>query len=307
VEAYLEPQDDGLAMRESGDWVAEKLDYLERYIAIFENSMHGKPWRARNYIDLFAGPGKCFVPEGKGIAPEKQAVYLGSPLLALTTSHPFTGYFFVDLETNNIAALKQRCFASPHFDRTRFHVGDSNTVVREIVDYIKAVDGQHLAGKWSSLNMAFLDPAGIDLHWQTVAALAEPYRMDLIIHYPQYGLNRSMGNACQSKQPTKIDRFFGGTEWRDIYAQTINSPAGCDHGRLMDLYKQKLRSLGYQEVFRDDEIGDEPLMRNAEKNAPLYRLLFASKHPLGNKFWTAVTRRDVHGRQLLFRETSLQY
>ena len=38
----------------------------------------------------------------------------------------------------------------------------------------------------------------------------------------------------------------------------------------MDLYKSKLRTLGYQEVFRDDEIGDEPLMRNAEKNAPLY-------------------------------------
>ena len=53
----------------------------------------------------------------------------------------------------------------------------------------------------------------------------------------------------------------------------------------MDLYKQKLRRLGYQEVFHDDEIGDEPLMRRtAEKNAPLYRLLFASKHPLGNKF-----------------------
>ena len=76
MEAYLEPQDDGLAMRESGDWVAEKLDYLERYIAIFENSMHGKPWRARNYIDLFAGPGKCFVPEGKGITPEKQGCIL---------------------------------------------------------------------------------------------------------------------------------------------------------------------------------------------------------------------------------------
>jgi three-Cys-motif partner protein len=137
VEAYLQPQDDGLPMRESGDWVAEKLDYLERYIAIFENSMYKQPWRARHYIDLFAGPGKCFVPE-------KQVVYLGSPLLALTTSHPFTGYFFVDLESSNIAALRQRCSASPHFSQIRFAVGDSNVIVREIVDQIKVIDSQRL-------------------------------------------------------------------------------------------------------------------------------------------------------------------
>lgn len=300
MEAYLEPQDDGLPMRESGEWVAEKLDYLERYIGIFENSMHAKPWRARHYIDLFAGPGKCIVPK-------TQQVYRGSPLLALTTTHPFTGYFFVDLEAANIDALRQRCSASPDFDQINFTVGDANEVVRQIVDRILATDRPRLQGKWSSLNLAFLDPAGIDLHWETIAALAQPYSMDLIIHYPQGGLNRYMGRAFQAEQTTKIDLFFGGPEWRKIYAQGLDKPTGCDHRQLMDLYKNKLRALGYQEVFQDDEIGDEPLMRNAEKNAPLYRLLFASKHPLGDKFWRAVTRRDVHGQQLLFRETPLQY
>lgn len=298
--AYLEPQDDGLPMRESGEWVAEKLDYLERYTAIFENSMHGKPWRARHYIDLFAGPGKCVVPKTK-------QVYLGSPLLALTTPHPFTGYFFVDLEANNIAALRQRSAATLHSDEIHFVVGDANQAVHEIVDRILAIDRARLQDKWSSLNLAFLDPAGIDLHWETVAALAKPYAMDLIIHYPQGGLNRYMGRAFRAEAPTKVDLFFGGTEWREIYRRCLDRSAGCDHRLLMDLYKGKLQTLGYQEVFRDDEVGDEPLMRNAEKNAPLYRLLFASKHALGEKFWRAVTRRDVHGQQLLFRETPLQY
>lgn len=39
MKAYLQPQDDGRLLQQSGEWVAEKLDYLERYIAIFENSM----------------------------------------------------------------------------------------------------------------------------------------------------------------------------------------------------------------------------------------------------------------------------
>ena len=39
---YLEPENDGLIMRESGPWAATKLDYLKRYINIFETSMREK-------------------------------------------------------------------------------------------------------------------------------------------------------------------------------------------------------------------------------------------------------------------------
>ena len=58
--------------------------------------------------------------------------------------------------------------------------------------------------------------------------------------------------------------------------------------------------LDMYEVFRDDEIGDEPLIRNAKRNAPLYRLLFASKHSLGHDFWRKVTRRNAYGQKRLF-------
>jgi three-Cys-motif partner protein len=292
MEAYLLPHDDGLPMRESGEWVAEKLDYLQRYIDIFEKSMHQKPWRARHYIDLFAGPGKCVVPE-------TGSVYLGSPLLSLTTSYPFTGYFFVDMDPNNVAALQQRCRNVLNRDQIQCFVGDCNAKVQEIVDRIQATDRQHLPNQWSSLNLAFLDPAGLDLRWDTVATLAQPYTMDLIIHYPQGGLNRYMGKACESEELTKVDHFFGGLEWREIYKGCLDKQGSCDHRLLMDLYKDKLQRLNYKEVFRDDEVGDEPLMRNAKRKAPLYRLMFASKNPLGNKFWHDVTRRDVHGKTRL--------
>jgi three-Cys-motif partner protein len=300
LEAYLQPQADGLLMRKSGDWVEEKLDYLRRYIDIFQTAMQHKKWRAHHYIDLFAGPGKCIVPA-------KGSVLLGSPLLALTASPPFTSCFFADLDGESLAALQERCSASPQYSHVRFLEGDSNALVRGIVDEIKAIDRPHLRDQWSSINLTFLDPAGLDLHWQTVETLSEPYTMDLIIHYPQGGLNRYAGAAFNSEDTNKVDLFFGGTEWRDIYAEGSRFGIGCDHRKLMDLYKSKLQALGYQEVFRDDEVGDEPLIRNARRNAPLYRLLFASKHPLGSRFWRAVTRRNVHGQQLLFREDTLPY
>ncbi len=285
---YLAPEDDGLAMRDSGPWVVEKLDYLQRYIYFFETSMRGKPWRRRNYIDLFSGPGKCEVPETKSI-------YLGSPLIALTTEHPFTDYFFVDLENENIEALKQRVSSSPLCDHVWPTVGDANVKVNEVVRRILEIDQEFLPGKWSSLNLAFLDPAGIDLKWDTVKALAKIRKIDLIIYYPQYGLELNMPHQFESETPTKIDGFFGGTEWRQIFAKWRGREHGL-HRHLMDHYKEKLKQLGFVEILRDDETEDEPLIRNAQRNAPLYRLLFASKHELGHDFWHKVTRRNVYGQ-----------
>ena len=290
MHTYLQPEDDGLPMRSSGRWVAEKLDYLQRYINFFENSMHTKPWRKRHYIDLFAGPGKCYVSE-------TGAVYLGSPLLALTTPPPFTDYFFVDTDSESIATLQQRCTVSQLSDRVQCLVGDCNLVVREIVERILAVDSEFIRDSWSSLNLAFLDPQGLNLHWETIVTLSRPYGMDLIIHYPQGGLSRYMGKAFRTEGQSAVDLLFGGPEWRQIYEKQQGRPG--IHRALMDLYKGKLQDLGYAEVLRDDEVGDEPLMRNAKRKTPLYRLLFASKHPLGNKGWHTVTHRDVHGQRHL--------
>lgn len=247
----------------------------------------------RNYVDLQAGPGKNKVRE-------TDEVLLGSPLLALTTSHPFTGYFFVDLASENTQALAQRCSASPQCQQVDIRTGDCNIMVDQIVTEIKRDEHR-------SLNLAFLDPEGLEPKWATVARLASVQRMDLIINYPEGGLNRFLGRAMNSPGQTAVDEFFGDRGWRVAYQESQAQGEPNLHWRLIEFYESRLQAVGYKEVLRADEVGDEPLMRNVEKNAPLYRLLFASKHPLGHKFWTAVTRRDIHGQQLLFRETPLQY
>ena len=279
--AYLQPEDDGLPMREAGAWAAEKLDYLARYINVFETSMREK-WPVRYYIDLLAGP-------GKNVVGNSGLVLLGSPLLALTTTYPFTDYFFSDLSKRNTQALQERCAVSSNCDRVDIRTGDCNELVDDIVARIRRDDRR-------SLNLAFLDPEGMELRWETVAKLATLQRMDLIINYPEMGLNRYRSAASKAEAQTRIDGFFGDQEWREIYQdwQTHRSTVGL-HRQLIDLYRGKLQDVGYREVLRADELGDEPLIRN-ERNAPLYRLLFASKHSLGHDFWHKVTRRDVYGQ-----------
>lgn len=275
-------------MRPAKPWAATKLDYLARYLAIFTTSMREKPWRALNYIDLFAGPGKCQEENGN--------VLLGSPLLALNTLKPFDHYFFVDLEPDNIQALQQRCQSSPYAERVQYFTEDCNEAVHRITEEIRRLDDRYLQGQWSCLNLAFLDPEGLEVQWETVKALAQ-VRTDLIIHYSQMGIQRNLPKEIDSPTETAIDRFFGTPTWREIY-QRESKNLGL-YGALISFYKQNLCALGYAEVKSEDELFRAPLMRNT-KNAPLYCLIFASKHSLGEKFWREVTNRDVHGQQRLF-------
>jgi len=284
MNSYLRPEDDGLLLRPSGQWAKAKLDYLQRYIDVFETAMRSK-WQVRHYVDLFAGPGKCLVRGGRG-------VFLGSPLLALTTRYPFTHYIFADMDQRNTEALQKRCAASPLSTRVTILTGDSNKLVDGVVAQINQ------AGP--SLNLAFLDPEGIgDLEWATVAKLASVRRMDLIINYPKLALSRNMPAAFKRDEPSPIDDFFGGREWRDVYREHVEERGRRGlWRRLLNLYKEKLQMLDYK-VRGEEDTGDEILVRSTEKQLPLYYLVFASKDPLGEDFWQKITQRDVTGQKRL--------
>lgn len=282
---YLDPIDDGLVIRSFGSWTAEKLDYLRRYIDIFETSMRLK-WPERNYIDLFSGPGKIKIKT-------TGQILLGSPLLALTTQYPFFQYYFSDNNPQNTKALELRCSASLHSDLVKIYLENANLIIKTIVANIRQYSPR-------SLNLAFLDPDGLELEWSTLAHLGT-LRCDLIIHYSQQGITRYIARAYETNAETIIDKFFGTDEWRQIYAPWHTKPriSGM-HRELIDFYKDRLRSLGYQEVRQSDEILSAPLIRNRKRNAPLYRLLFASKSTLGDEFWQKVTQRDLYGQKQMF-------
>lgn len=293
MEKYILPEEDGLTVRPSGDWAQDKLFYVKHYIGTFEKSMRTKQWRSRIYIDLFAGSGKCLDRKTK-------EYFLGSPLLALTTEYPFTDYFFVDMDKENIEALKIRSNATGiAANKIHFLTGDANEKVHEITREIRQIDKPYIPNVWPSLNLAFLDPNGVEeLKWDIVAELAQMKRMDLIIHYSQQGVERLVKNSVNSPNATALDRFFGDDGWREVYKQHKDSVAGY-HRPLINYYKSKLKMLDYVEVKDDEEIWTEPLMRN-QKNAPLYRLLFASKNELGVKFWKDITKIKRSGQiQLL--------
>jgi three-Cys-motif partner protein len=247
-----------LVMRETQAHAKYKLDALKYYLHVTNTSMRDK-WKNRCYIDLQAGPGKNRIGD-------TNEILLGSPLIALTAPHPSTKFFLNELNSELNLVLKSRISASPIQDRVKIFQGDVNEVVDVICDQLPS----------ASLNLAFLDPEGLELHWSTVERLAKVGRTDMIINFSIMGIRRVYG----TENWESLDHFFGTQEWREIAAQD-RSMIGRN---LIDFYRRRLEGFGYH-IQIDPDIGSMEMSVKNSKNAELYRMIFASKHPLGNKFW----------------------
>lgn len=100
---YRPSKDDGMPARVSGAWAREKLEYLAKYMSIFNGSMKDK-WD-RVYLDLMAGPGRC-------VEDDTGAEFEGSPLLAIKQKIAFSEVVLVEGEPRLADALRRRMGAS---------------------------------------------------------------------------------------------------------------------------------------------------------------------------------------------------
>jgi len=277
---FLLPEDDGLPVRSSNEYARYKLLAVQTYIEITNTSMKEKPWKDRYYVDLFAGPGKNKIGN---------SIVLGSPLIALTTQMPFTQYRLNEKSAKLATALKQRVAASPQNAHTEIYEKDANEAVKDICEEITARDLVK-DGLWSTLNVAFLDPEGLELHWETVAHLAKIAKMDLIINFSTNGIIRNYGAGNYDV----INRFFGTDEWMKIYRREKNPT--FRRRALIDFYRGRLREFRYNIIDPDPDLGGEDISFKNIKNAQVYSLIFASKNELGDKFWKAAAKRTRQPR-----------
>ena len=273
---FLVEADDGLITRVSQPYALYKLKALDEYIKRAGAAMRDKNWRERYFIDLQAGPGKNRIGRD---------VYFGSPLIALTATFPFTQYRFNELDEANFNVLQQRVNSSPLKASIKVYQADANQVVDEICDEIEKRDQEFIKGVFSCLNVVFLDPEGLELHWDTVVRLAKMKRMDFIINFSTGGINRLLGtNKVENIQ--HIDRFFGTSDW----PHSLDKKADGKRRAWIDFYLGRLLQFGYK-IEIDPEWGNMEMAIKNSKNVQVYSMIFASKHTLGSKFWGQSTKK----------------
>jgi three-Cys-motif partner protein len=272
------PAADGLTTPEVGVWSSDKHYFLLRYIDAFTNAMSpatsrtAKPWKSLHYIDLFAGAGIAKIKEN--------GLIWGSPLIAAQAPTRFERLHLCELNPTKYRDLVQRVGKFTQPQAPQLINADANVAVSRVTEALPA----------DSLALAFLDPYGLSLHFETLRALSG-CRVDLIIFFPDHvDIMRNWQGIYHEQTESNLDRFLGGIPWRDEIAKSHPDQWAATFLRL---YKEQIKSLGYGHFGDDKRIA-------LPNNRFLYKLIFCSKHQLGARLWNDVSRKERDGQGKLF-------
>lgn len=255
--------DDALPIRKSGVWIEQKHRPLVYYSQIFNQAMKDNPsWHERVYFELFAGPGRCLVRDTNKEEP-------GSPLKVLETD--FTRFIFVEMSQPAALALATRIDGHPNASKVEIWCGDCADAVEKV----------QISQK--SLVFTFIDPTRIGhAPFKLITTLRAKARSDILLNIPiGTDITRNLHNYLeQSGRDAPLTRYLGSERWVNL---PKHSPANFRRG-FLELYEQELRGIGYDFVGNMKQV-------TTPGNVPLYNLFFASRHPLGEKFWNETLKR----------------
>lgn len=265
------PTKDGLITPQVKSHSRDKHYYPRRYLDAFSTSMRPN-WTHCCYVDLFAGAGIENVL-GHGLD-------WGSPLVAAQVPTKFTQLLLNNHDKDKSEALQQRLkgFAQPNLPLVLQE--DANTAIDTVIQSIPTSN---------SLTLAFLDPFGLHLSFETVQKLAKR-KTDLVIFFPdRIDALRNWKPYYFDQEQSNLDSFLGTDVWR---AEMTESNPELHPETLRQLYENQLKKLGFK-------FFDYIRIRSAS-NHPLYRLIFASAHPLGLKIWRGIAQNESDGQTSLF-------
>jgi three-Cys-motif partner protein len=269
----ISAQYDGLYTPEVGAWCEQKYLLLSNYAQIFATSMKDK-WDERVYIDLFSGAGHARLKDSAKIV-------LSSPLLALSVKDPFDSHIFCDNNPRCIEALQTRTSKVAPGAKVRFVVGDANASVGEIVAHMPIFSTTHRV-----LGFCFVDPFSLsNLKFETIKALSRRF-VDFLVHLPAMDPRRN--EDIYVGENKVVDKFLGDQSWRPEWKQH-KGKVTFDYF-VAQQFSLRMKSLEYDHSGLDESV----FVRSTDKNLPLYRLAFYSRHGLGAKFWKEIKKCTDH-------------
>ncbi len=268
-----------------GPWAAQKLDALESYLRFYNTALKNQRF-TRIYIDAFAGspvskvrspavPSELspFIDDREASEAQDEFV-IGSPLRALNIDNGFHRHYFFDLDASRAERLAQICEGRHD---VVVKVGDCNPLLRDLA---KSLKDPNIRG------VAFLDPYGAHLEWNTVESLAETGTMEVIINFPvAMAINRLITKSgdIPEKWSYQLTECFGTEEWRplaykvekNLFGQYTLTKYGDVSIRLLEFYMNRLKKI-FQHVA-------QPRLILNTRKSPLYYLIWAGPNKLGLK------------------------
>jgi three-Cys-motif partner protein len=256
-----------------GLWTEIKLQIIREYAAAYTTILKGQSWcKGYAYIDAFAGFGQ-FVSKN-----DRDRLIEGSPLNALNIPNKFTEYHFIDIDPDKIANLDKLTSDRVERRTIHFYAGDANKkVTQEILPHFQ-FDSFKRA-------LCILDPYGVDIEWQTIAAIGQAKTMDVYLNFPLMDINRNAARKVielsDANQGEKLTRIWGADSWKGL-AYTVQ-PRLFEEPVLIKIRGNETLKDGF--IHRLKNIATfsyvpEPILMRNKQGGPLYFLFFASHKPV---------------------------
>ncbi len=271
----------GVKFDQIGHWSEIKLDIVKDYAAAYAMILSKQSNLAFAYIDGFSGAGEHIRKDCGTPVP-------GSPLNALNVEPPFDQYFLIDLDGEKVGHLRRLVG-----DRGNVHIfeGDCNDIlVNEVIPQVQYRQFRR--------GLCLLDPYGLHLNWEVMAAAGASRAIDLFLNFPVMDINMNVLRHRQDKvspnDAARMTSFWGDGSWRDIAYEP--SPQGNLFGEDPD--QLKVSNEVVAEAFRkrlNDVAGfayvPEPMPMRIKNRAIVYYLFFASQKEVGGKVYRAIKRK----------------
>lgn len=251
--------DDGLPMRQVKAWTPDKLALLSYYLGPFAK-LCSKKAGGWYFLDGFAGNGANSA-QGLGI-------FKGSALVGATQEPQARKVVLIERNGKDAHTLRERC-GRVRPDATIIE-GDCNEWIGEALEHF---DNCGLPA------FCMLDPEGLELGWEVIAACAAHRRRgtpyELLVYFSTPGAMRTAAVT----DPRMIEgderalrRLFGNDDWLPTAER---QRAGALGGRLaeseyLSLYQQQLKGLGYRHVMSRPAV--------TGRGRRVYHLIFASSN-----------------------------
>lgn len=289
-----------------GPWAHEKLECLGKYLHAYTTILRKQSHWCENYIyvDAFAGGGaaplrKYDVNQSEvalfdGISEfirteeEESETYVnGSPRVALEIQHKFTDYIFVEKNADRNQALQQ--LKSEYGSSTNIAIlqGDANQQIKTQV----LEPGRF---NWKkSRGLAFLDPFGMQVPWQTLEQLGQTGAFEIILNLPVgMAIQRLLPRSAEfsEKNRAELDHYFGTNEWFEVVYDVQPGLFGEETNKKEDS-GAKLALWYRDRLAKAFGFAARPRLITNTRGSHLYYLLWAGPHKVGAKIADEVLRQ----------------
>jgi len=131
----------------------------------------------------------------------------------------------------------------------------------------------------------FLDPYGMEVHWETLEAIAKTGAIDLWMLFPLgVAVNRMLtkDGIIPDNWVSQLNRLFGNEQWRPIFYETYSTLSlfgekteirkVCNFDDISNYFIKRLKT-----IFPGVAENPKPLYN--KKSIPLFLFCFASSNP----------------------------